>query len=138
MTHWDGQGPEEGLHEIVIVSRDEEFVRRVRVSALKSHGARPAVTVFDEPLSALVHLLTHAPHVVILDMDSDSLTRNLETLRGIRLIRQDVPIILGAVEHCTPPFGQDDDVGVFYRLVKSAPDSELEAVLESAKRCCRR
>jgi len=129
---------EERPHEVVIVSRDDGFVTRLKTFSQKCPAVRPVVTVFNEPLSALIHLLTHTPHVVVYDMDCDTLTRNLETLRGIRLIRGDVPIILGAQEHSTPPFDPENDVGVFYRLLKSASDGELEVVLASARRPARR
>jgi len=138
MERFNGEKPDEGHPAIVIVSRDEDFINRLRSFALKPSEAPCAVTVFNEPLGALVHLLMQSPNLVVYDMDSDAWERDLETLRAIRLICRGVPIILGASEHSASPFGHENDVGIFYRLVKSAPDSEMETAVESAKRCLRR
>ena len=138
MNALNGQLQGEGIPAIVIISQDKAFISRLHALALKSRGTKLVVSIFHEMLGALGHLLIHPALVVVFDIDSDSPERNLEALRAIRRICRHVPIILGAFEHSTSRFGVENDVGIFYRIVKSAPDWELETAIESARRNSRR
>lgn len=130
--------PKKDAGDIVLISSDEEFAQRFQSFHFQDSDTECGLTVIKNPLSALVHLLESHARVVVYDVDTDDPERNSAALRAIRLICRDVPIILSAKSHLMTPFPHDDDVGVFYRIVKSAPDSELHAAIESAWRSHRR
>ena len=129
---------ERSLASLVIISRDEEFVRRVRFVGMRGQALQRSVVVFGDGLSALVSLLQDPAQVVVYDLDGDAPERNLETLRAIKMICRHVSIILGASDHARLPFDDQDEVGIFYRLLKSAPDAELQTAIRSAQQACRR
>jgi hypothetical protein len=118
---------------VAIISRDEEFIDRVRVLGCDRQDGKPAVAIFSEWLPALVELLRHSARVILYDLDFDTMAHNLEMLRAVRLICRHGAIILGASAHSTAPFESENDVGIYYRILKSAPDSELLTALRSAE-----
>jgi DNA-binding NarL/FixJ family response regulator len=122
---------------VILISQDEAFVNRLHALGPLGSGGGSPIQSFEDPLAALVHMLEHRPEVVVYDMDTDTLERGCETLRAIGLICRRVPIILSATEHAAAPFRRETGVGVFYRIVKSAPDAELQTAVESALRFAR-
>lgn len=123
-----------GLGGTVVISRDEAFIGRLQGANLQSPLAKTTLTVFGDSLSALVHLLEHTAQVVLYDIDFDSAERNLQSLRAIRRACRNMPIILAASQHPTSAGAYESDVGIFYRIVKSAPNTELEEAISSARR----
>lgn len=131
MERQSAAGTEQGFEEVVIVSDDRAFAERMR-SAATNRKPKPTVAVFEEPLAAVLHLLESFPCAVVYDVDNGGRERNYAVLRAIRLICRRVPIIVCASRHSELPF-EPDNVGVFYRVVKSAPDLELRTAIESAR-----
>jgi hypothetical protein len=122
------QGP------VLVVSRDQEFVHRVRSSGMRETDSEDQIVVAEDPLVAVVRLLERPIRVVIYDLDRESQPKHQTALRAIRLSSRSASIILCASDHSTMLPEPLDEIGIYYRLLKSAPEAELRTAMASAQR----
>ena len=119
---------------VLVVSKDREFIRRVRSSGMRETGSPQYVVEAGDPLSAVLHLLESPIRVVIYDLDKEMEPTDMTALRAIRLSARTASIILCASDHSTLLPEPLDEIGIYYRLVKSAPEMELRTAMTSAQR----
>lgn len=121
---------------VVLITTDETFANRVRLLLVRDRS-RYVVAVFRDSLPALAYLLENRPSVIVLDADNMPETEHRNVLKAIRLACRQSPIILCASHHSAVPLN-GDDVVIFYRILKSDPDVELESAIDSGLRVLHR
>ena len=81
------------MNERIVIVEDDESIRMLLEVALNSNGYKPSG--FDNAKSALEHMYSEAPHVVIMDIMMDGMS-GIDAVRAMRSAKElkDIPVIM--------------------------------------------
>lgn len=115
--------PPRGAGELILVVDDEPAVRRITADILVASGYR-VITAADG--AQAIELVAEQPEValVITDMMMPVMD-GAAAIRGIRVLRPDVPVIAVSGLRTVPPTRQRDDEGIIEMLAKPYSATEL-------------